>query len=97
MSVETAEPVALIPDHIATMRKQAAVEMERQASISTLCSKTPKIAAQAIAEGWSVDKAELASMKASLPTGITAANPHAGPNFPQLRGGFGLPTRGRVG
>ena len=82
MSVETAEPVALVPDHVATMRKQAADEQARISAIQKLCAKTPDIAGLAIAEGWSVDKAELASMKASLPTGIQATNPHAaGPHF----------------
>lgn len=80
MSVDN-DPVALIPDHVATMRKQLAAEAERAAAIHAVCSKTPDIAAKAIAEGWSVEKAELTSMKASLPANIKAANPHAGPTF----------------
>ena len=70
--------VELVPDFAAS-RKAHAAEFKRIAGIQAIAGKHPAIVAEAIENGWGVDKTELAAMKADLPK-LTAANPH-GPNF----------------
>lgn len=55
-------------------REAAARDMERIAGIRRVTVGQESIGAQAIREGWSIEKAELAAMKASLPN-VRAANP----------------------
>lgn len=79
-AVATADVLAndkLIADAIERSRKAHAAEAHRVAGINDVCKKHPKIAAKAIEEGWSVEKAENAALKADLadPT-IRAAGPH---------------------
>jgi len=75
-------------DPVAQMRQQAAAEVDRIANIQRVCGGNATLAAQAIREGWAVERAELAALRASLANGVTAANPHAGPhlNFGRGRG-----------
>ena len=63
-------------DPIAKMRAEAAAEATRIAGIQRVAGKHPTIVAEAIAHAWSVEKAELAAMRADLPTGIGPGNPH---------------------
>jgi signal peptide peptidase SppA len=55
-------------DFLADMRAAAAAEAKRVAAIQKHCANFPGIAAQAIAEGWTAEKAENAALKAALPT-----------------------------
>ncbi|MEX2388786.1 MAG: hypothetical protein WD534_12985 [Phycisphaeraceae bacterium] len=66
-------------DHIAAMRTSTATELRRQAKIRQVASDHPDIAAKAIEEGWSSDKAELEVLRASRPkvTGGGAPAMHA--------------------
>lgn len=59
------------------MRAEAAAELRRQAAIRAACKGHPEIAAKAIEEGWTVEKAELTALRADLPKPGPAANPHA--------------------
>ena len=70
-----------VPDHVAQMRTEAASELTRQAQIRRVCEGHPAIAAQAIAEGWSAERAENAALKASLPNGVRAFNPGYNPGL----------------
>ena len=75
--VHHTEPASM-QSFLADSRKQAAAELRRQSEIMRVCNehKQPGIAAEAIEQGWSVEKAEVAAMKASLPKPGAAANPH---------------------
>jgi phage major head subunit gpT-like protein len=55
------------PDFTAQRAVQAA-EMERVAAIQKVTASAPEIAAQAIREGWSAERAELAVLRASRPS-----------------------------
>lgn len=60
-----------------TQRAAAGAELRRQAGIQALCAKHPTIAADAIEQGWSVEKTELAAMKADLNASqVRTAGPH---------------------
>lgn len=67
-------------DPVAESRRRVGVELRRQAQIQALdgASRQPAIVAEAIEQGWSVEKSELAIMKANMPKGITPGNPHGG-------------------
>ncbi|MEX0654867.1 MAG: hypothetical protein WD534_12580 [Phycisphaeraceae bacterium] len=54
-------------DHIAAMRTLTATELRRQSKIRQVAADHPEIAAKAIEEGWSGDKAELEVLRASRP------------------------------
>jgi signal peptide peptidase SppA len=54
-------------------REEAAADLERIAGIRRVTAGHESIGAQAIREGWSVEKAELAAMKAGLPNNVRAA------------------------
>jgi hypothetical protein len=57
-------------DHTAEYRAAQAAETDRVARIRTICAGShPEIEAQSIREGWTGEKAELAVMRASRPTG----------------------------
>lgn len=56
-------------DALKVQRETAAAEYERHAGIAAKCAKHPTIAAQAIREGWTVDKAELAALRAEMEAG----------------------------
>lgn len=73
-------PPAPIADPVADLRRQAGAELRRQAAIQALdgAARQPALVARAIEEGWAVERAELAIMKANLPRGITPGNPHGG-------------------
>lgn len=64
------------PDPIAASRAARAAELRRQAGIEQVCARQPEIAAKAIEEGWSIEKAELAAMKAGLANNIHPVGPH---------------------
>lgn len=72
-------------------RAQRAAELQRIAGVEKVCAKHPSVAAQAITEGWSVEKAELAAMKADLPKGVGPMNPAAGPTI-LVRGDRPMPA-----
>ena len=55
------------PDFTVQRAVQAA-EMERVAAIQKVTASAPEIAAQAIREGWSAERAELAVLRASRPS-----------------------------
>jgi signal peptide peptidase SppA len=57
------------------VRKQMSAEMDRIAGIQKVCVEHPTIAAKAISEGWSVEKAENAALRASLPRGVESLGP----------------------
>lgn len=59
------------PD-IAALRTTRANEIKRINQIETLCAKHGDIAAQAISEGWSVERAEVAILRAERPTAPAA-------------------------
>lgn len=60
---------------VAEVRLAIAAEKTRVAGIENVCSVHPAIAAQAIAEGWSIEKAENAALKASLSNHVRSAGP----------------------
>ena len=61
------QPVTVTAD-IEAARKQAADELRRQSKIREVCGdKHTEIAAKAIEEGWTTDKAELEVLRASRP------------------------------
>lgn len=66
---------AAVPDFTAS-RKAHADEFLRVSSIQTLAANHPKIAAEAIAGGWSADKTENAVLRADLPKPPAPINPH---------------------
>ena len=60
---------ASVDQDLQAARKQAADELRRQSKIREVCGGNhTKIAAQAIEEGWSAEKAELEVLRASRPT-----------------------------
>lgn len=59
-------------------REEAAADLERIAGIRRVTAGQEAIGAQAIREGWSIEKAELTAMKASLPNNVRAARAPAG-------------------
>ncbi len=85
-------------DHLATIRAEldaqlqlsrtaAAAEFTRQAKIAEVCGPNKALAAKAIGENWSAEKAELAAMKAELANGIS--------NTPNVNVGAGKWAMGR--
>ncbi len=74
-------------DPIATMRAAAAAEAGRIAGIQVKAAKHPVIMQTAIAEGWSVEKTELTSLREDLKatSGIRPGNPD-GPHVNTGRG-----------
>ena len=54
-------------DIIATLRAETAAEMTRIEAIRRVCGEHAEIAAEAIRDGWSPEKAELAVLRASRP------------------------------
>lgn len=62
--------------HTKALRESTAAEMDRQAAITKLCAGHPDIAAKAIREGMTPEKAELLALKADIAKGPTAFNPH---------------------
>lgn len=74
-------------DPIAVMRANAALEAGRIAGIQEKAAKYPAIMQQAIAEGWSVEKADLICLRSALKAteGITPGNP-SGPHLTFGRG-----------
>jgi signal peptide peptidase SppA len=79
LATATADPVA---ETITAGRRQMAAEFKRVAAIHAIegSSKQPGLVAEAIENGWDAEKAEYKIKLANLPK-VTAANPHAGPNF----------------
>lgn len=51
------------------LRTEAAAEVQRIAAIQKVCESHPEIAAKAIEEGWSAQRAELEVLRASRPSG----------------------------
>lgn len=84
--VVAAAAVVPTPDPVAAMRAQAAAEADRIAGINRVAAAHPAIAAAAIRDGSSVERAELLALKAGLPTGVGPGNPHAGPHLNFGRG-----------
>jgi signal peptide peptidase SppA len=75
-------PVAVVPEHVAQMRREAAAEAGRIAEINRLAAGHPAVIARAVAEGWSAERAENAALRAQLQNAPTAGNPHtAGPHI----------------
>ncbi|HMN97421.1 MAG TPA: hypothetical protein PKC43_06305 [Phycisphaerales bacterium] len=74
-SAATADDDANEPDHsaeiVARIRRDAAAESARIAGIQAKAAGHPEIIAKAIAEGWTVDKAELEATRASRPIAPT--------------------------
>lgn len=71
----------LIEAQTNAMRQAAAAEQTRIAEIQRKTAGHPQIAAQAISEGWTVDKAESTAMKAGLAYGISTVNHGGSMNF----------------
>lgn len=67
-----ADPVA---DLKAQMRAEAAAELRRQADIRKVCGDHVDVAAQAIAENWTPEKAELTALRKGLANNVRAAGP----------------------
>ena len=63
-------------DALRQMRQQTAAELRRQARIRQVAAEHPEIAAKAIEEGWSGDRAELEVLRASRPNVNTAPAVH---------------------
>ena len=63
-------------DALQKMRQQTATELRRQARIRQVAAEHPEIAAKAIEEGWSGDRAELEVLRASRPNVNTAPAVH---------------------
>lgn len=55
------------PDRIALERERMAAELDRQSAIQLVCKGHLAIAAQAIRDGWTVEKAEVEVLKAERP------------------------------
>ncbi len=74
---------AVTDDPVEKMNAAVAANLDRIAGINEKCKDHPKIAAQAIKENWSVDKAELAAMRASAPVapGIIVSGTETGINI----------------
>lgn len=76
-SAEMAEEIngagAVATDPVVSIREKVASEHARIASIEEKAKGYPKVIAQAIAEGWTPEKAELTALKASLPNVVPAA------------------------
>jgi len=64
--VETIEPA--IDNDIKEQKARTAAELRRQANIMKAAGDHKNIAADAIEQGWTIDKVELEVMKASLPS-----------------------------
>jgi signal peptide peptidase SppA len=76
------------------VREAAAAEQSRIAAINAECVGCPDIAAKAIAEGWTAEKAENAALKAKLASGVKAVAPgqinHG--SSPTMPNGVGMET-----
>ena len=70
---------AQAPDPVAELRAKTAAEMDRIAAVGTIAKDHPKIAAQAVKEGWGEDKTKLEVLQASRPQpGAPAVHAHGG-------------------
>jgi hypothetical protein len=77
-TVQAAEPekVVTAADPVADLRAQAAAEQDRINAVRKACGEGhPDIAAQAIREGWDVNKTELAMLRAERPKAPAAHIP----------------------
>lgn len=83
------------------MRIKAAAELKRQADIIRICAANPAddadqakavadIQAKAISEGWTVEKTELAELKARLPKGPAIHSSSREVNQPAIEAAFSL-------
>jgi signal peptide peptidase SppA len=65
---------------VADMRKAFAAEQRRIAAIQAIdgAARQPALVAEAIEQGWSAEKAELAVLRANLPKGVAPNRPHGG-------------------
>ena len=63
----SADPAPTAASYVSDLRASAVAENKRIASISTICVRHPDIAAKAISEGWTPEKAELNVLRASRP------------------------------
>lgn len=84
--LDTAAAAAIDP--IEAINIATAANYERIAGIQRVAADHPAIAAQAIREKWSVDKTELAAMRASLANNVM-------PNSPNVNVGAGKWSMGR--
>lgn len=82
LTVETPAPTASVPvaDPVAAQNAALAANIDRVAGINRVAGSNFPLAAQAIRENWSVEKTELAALRASLSSAPQAGNPHAGPH-----------------
>lgn len=64
-----------IKAELEAFRRAKAAELERVAAIEEKAKGQPAIIAQAIADGWTPEKAELAALKAGLANGVRPFNP----------------------
>jgi len=64
-----AAPVVVV-DELQARREAHAVEVERTAAIRAIAGIDAKVEAQAIREGWTVEKTELTVLRSSRPTGV---------------------------
>lgn len=71
-------------DLVASMRRQASAESLRIAEVQAKSSGHPMITAKAISEGWSVDKTELAVLRASAAQRAPAGHVRTPDNSPQV-------------
>jgi signal peptide peptidase SppA len=87
----SADVDAQIAAVLRAQREALAAEAERVAAVQQHCTKHPDIAAKAIREGWTSEKAELAAMRADLAVSPVRTG---GPNFvfgkEKLAAGVGL-------
>jgi len=60
-------------DHVAALRASMAAEASRVASINAACKDNLELAAEAIAAGWSAEKAELEALRAARPAATAPA------------------------
>jgi hypothetical protein len=72
-----AASAAAPPDPVAELRAKTGTEMDRIATVQALAKDHPKIAAQAVKEGWGEDKTKLEVLQASRPiAGAPAVHVH---------------------
>jgi hypothetical protein len=80
------------PSPVEAMRIQAAAEAERIAAVTAASEGHPQIRAQAIRDGWSGERTELAVLRASRPraTAPFAGSGAAAPSLETIEAGFAL-------
>jgi signal peptide peptidase SppA len=71
-----AVPAVNVTEAIEAFRRGMAAEQDRIAGIQRVTGRHADIASKAIADGWTVEKAELAAMKADLANNVRSAGPH---------------------